>query len=117
MSPNVSNMSNSLVILVLFGAFFGWMRYGSVSHNYKKGQWQLKCLEYWNGFVSYSLAGLMGYYFILYRWPHLKEGQILTPSAFALFIVFAFSIFGHLAVAVRNITEGIEAILKKVIQR
>lgn len=93
----------------------GLIKFGSLDSNGWK--WQRKFAEIWNDFINFFIAGLVGYYFILVRWPLLLKGEVLEISDFALFIIFMLGLFGHLCVMSKNITDGIEAILKRVLGR
>lgn len=95
----------------------GLIKYGSIANSYKNSPWQLKFVEIWNDFVNFFLAGLVGYYFIIVRLPFLLKGEALSISDFILFIIFALGLFGHLCVMSKNITDGVEAILKRVLER
>ncbi len=118
---NIRNQDymNSLIILsilFLISVILGFIKYGSLSSSYKGKPWQLKFIEIWNGFVSFFIAGLIGYYFVLIRLPLLSKGEALNISDFALLIFLAVSLFGHLPILSKNITEGIQAILKRVLE-
>lgn len=51
-----------------------------------------------------------------YRGPLLFQGEVLSTSDFVLFIIFMFGIFGHLCVISKNITEGVEVILRRILK-
>jgi hypothetical protein len=111
-------MNKIYIILGMFLVSFvlGFIKYKSLSENYKNQCWQLKFLEIWNDFINFFIAGLIGYYFILIRWPLLEKGETLNIGDFVLFIIFMFSVFGHLCVLSKNITEGVEVIIKKILR-
>lgn len=104
-------------LLFLASIILGIIKYGSVASAYQGKPWQLKFIEIWNDFVNFFITGLVGYYFVVYRWPLLAGGGGLTTSDFFLFIVFALGVFGHLCVVSKNITDGIQAILKRALER
>lgn len=108
-----------MIIVAIFfvSLILGLIKYGSLADSYKNKSWKLKLIEIWNDFVNFLVAGLIGYYFILIRWPLLLKGEVLNISDFALFIIFMLGLFGHLCVMSKNITEGIEAIIKRVLER
>lgn len=121
---------NSIIILgilLITSLVLGWIKYKSIYSNYdfqrdeknprKNAPWQLKFAEIWNDFVSFFIAGLVGYYFVLIRLPHLLKNDVLTTSDFLLFVIFLLGLFGHLCVMSKNITDGIETILKRVLER
>ncbi len=109
--------TNSLIVLFLISLILGYIKYGSLSGHYEGKSWQLKFIEWWNDFLNFFITGLIGYYFVLIRWPLLSKGEVLGTSDFALFTIFALGLFGHLCVMSKNITDGIEAILKKILER
>lgn len=100
----------SCVALVL-----GLIKYGSLSGAYKNTSWQLKFVEIWNDFVNFFITGLIAYYFIRVKWPLLLEGKPLEISDLVLLIILMLGLFGHLCVASKNITDGIESVLKKIL--
>jgi hypothetical protein len=108
---------NNLIIIIIFlvSLFLGLIKYGSLADSYKGKSWKLKFVEMWNDFINFFITGLIGYYFILIRWPMLSKGEMLNVSDFALFVIFILGLFGHLCVISKNITEGVEAIIKRVL--
>jgi hypothetical protein len=79
--------------------------------------WQWKFVEIWNRFMNLSLGGLLGYYFVLVRWNPISKGEGLNLSDFVIFIIFAMSLLGWLPYFIKNITEGITAILERILER
>lgn len=75
--------------------------------------WELDVVEFWNNIVTYLIAGLIAYYFTIYRWPKLTHGENLVLSDFVLFLFFSLAIFGHLNTLSHNITKGAETILAR----
>lgn len=110
-------MDNLIIIKAIFWAslILGLIKFGSLDS--KSWKWQRKFAEIWNDFVNFLVSGLVGYYFILIRWPLLSKGEALGASDFFLFIIFALGLFGHLCVMSKNITDGVEAILKRILER
>lgn len=110
-------MDNLIVIGTLFlvSLTLGLIKFGSLDSNGWK--WQRKFAEIWNDFVNFFITGLVGYYFVLVRIPLLLKGEVLNTSDFALFFIFVLGIFGHLCVMSKNITDGIEVIIKRVLER
>lgn len=110
-------MDNLIVVKAIFLAslVLGLIKFGSLDS--RGWKWQQKFAEAWNDFVNFTIAGFVGYYFILVRWPILQEGRSLNTSDFFLLAIFAMGLFGHLCVLSKNITDGIEAILKRVLER
>lgn len=110
-------MNNPLVFIVvtLVSLALGLIKYGSLADQYKDKSWQSKFNEGWNDFINYFIAGLIVYYFIVIKWPLLQKGEALYVGDLILFIIFALGSFGHLCIISKNITDGVEAILKKVL--
>lgn len=110
-------MSNLITIGAIFfvSLALGLIKFGI--YDSKSWKWQHKFAEIWNDFVNFFLAGLIGYYFVLVRLPRLLNGEILNLSDFVLFVIFTLGLFGHLCVVSKNITDGIEAILKRVLEK
>ena len=109
-------MNNLITIGVIFLASLGLGLIKFGIYDSKSWNWQHKFAEIWNGFVNFFLPGLIGYYFVIVRWPLLLKGGVLTAGDFFLFIVFMMGLFGHLCVISKNITEGIEVILKRILE-
>lgn len=113
------------VVILLLSIILGYIKYKSVYSYYdfdrdekkprKNAPWQLKFAEIWNDSINFFISGLVGYYFILIRLPLLLKGEALVFSDFVLFIIFMLGLFGHLCVMSKNITEGINAILKTIL--
>ena len=103
-----------LIVILLVSLVLGLIKFGI--YDSESWNWQHKFMEIWNGFINFFLSGLIGYYFALIRWPLLLGGGTLTPGDFFLFIIFALGLFGHLCIISKNITDGVEAILKRVLE-
>ena len=110
-------MSNLFIvgIIIIVSLILGLIKFGSLQTN--GWNWQQKFAEAWNDSINFVISGLIGYYFVLVRWPLLQKGEPLTTSDFFLLAIFAMGLFGHLCVLSKNITDGIEAILKRVLER
>ena len=109
---------NTLLILgaiSLISFILGLIKFGSLDT--KEWSWQRKFAETWNDFINFLIAGLIGYYFILIRWPLISSGEILNISDFVLFTIFMLGIFGHLCILSLNITKGVESILKRILEK
>jgi hypothetical protein len=106
-----------LTIIIVASLVLGLIKYGSLADQYKGEPWQSKFNEIWNDFVNFLIAGLVGYFFVLVRLPLLLKGESLTLSDFGLLVVFILGLFGHLCVMSKNITDGITAIFKRVLER
>lgn len=121
---------NLIVIFIIFliSVIFGFIKYyGNVSSRYdynadekkplKNAPWQWKFVEVWNGFINFFLGGLIGYYFIFIRWAYISQGQPLNVGDFVLIFIFASCLFGHFSLLIKNITEGVSAILKRILEK
>jgi len=108
---------NSAVVFILavVSLVLGIIKYLSLAGAYVNDSWPIKFVELWNGFVSFFVAGLVGYYFVLVRIPSILNGTSLLISDLVLFIIFMLGTFGHLGVMSKNVTEGVAAILKRVL--
>jgi hypothetical protein len=106
-----------LALIIIASLVLGLIKYGSLADQYENKSWQLKFNEIWNDFVNFAIAGLVGYIFVLVRLPLLLKGESLSLSDFGLFVVFMLGLFGHLCVMSKNITDGITAIFKRVLER
>lgn len=110
-------MNNIIIIAIIFvvSLSLGLIKYGSIAKAYNNSPWQLKFIEIWNDFMNFFITGLVGYYFVLVRLPVLINSATLNMGDFILFIIFTLGLFGHLCVMSKNITEGVEVILKRVL--
>lgn len=77
--------------------------------------WKMNFLEVWGRFISYSLGGLIGYYFVSLRWNQLSKGDKANSIDVILILVFAMCITGILPHFLKNLTQGINAILKGIL--
>lgn len=103
------------IVLALTSVVLGLIKFGSILDT-KDWSWQHKFLEVWNSVLNFFIAGCIGYYFVLVRWPKLLGGEVLSLGDFILFLLFTLGIFGHLNVLSYNLTIGIEAILSRVFE-
>lgn len=110
-------MDNSISMEIIFfvSLVLGSIKFGSLET--AQWRWQQKFAEVFNNFLNFLIPGLIGYYFILVRWPLLVGGEALKVSDFVLLAIFAMGLFGHLCVLSLNITEGVKAILDRVLTK
>ena len=68
--------------LFIVSLILGFVKYGSLASAYKNAPWQLKFIEIWNDFANFFITGLIGYYFVVVRWPLLLKGinPTISPS-------------------------------------
>ncbi len=104
-----------LIIIITISIILGLIKYKSISDQYTGKNWQLKFSEIWNDFFNYFISGLIGYYFIFIRLPFLN-GDSLNAIDVVLFFIFILGIFGHLCVISKNLADGIQAILDKILK-
>lgn len=104
-------------VIALVSIVFGIIKYGSIADKHRGSVWQLKAQEIWNDIVNFFLTGMVGYYFVLVRLPKLLSGEALLISDFGLFLIFILGVFGHLCVLSKNVTDGIEVVLRRILER
>ena len=102
-------------LILITAIILGWIKFKSLNTN--DSNWQLKFVEIWNDIINFFIGGLIAYYFTLNRLPVLLRGEILNAGDFVLFGIFLLAMFGHLAVMSKNITDGIEVIVKRVLDK
>jgi len=118
----------AIVVIAVISVGLGLIKYfGNVYYAYdhnsdkinpaKNAPWQWKFVEIWNCSLNFFFAGLIGYYFVIVRWQLLRDGAALSVADFALFIIFAMCLFGHFPHLIKNVTEGINAILRRVLEK
>jgi hypothetical protein len=102
------------ILLIIVSLVFGILTKIDIDSSSKRPiHW---FFETWRHFVGYLLASIIGYFFIDVRWPYIHQSGELTTNDFLLFIAFLFAVFGWWPYVVKNITEGIEKILAKIIK-
>jgi hypothetical protein len=122
-------MNNLYILgaLLILSLILGCIKYKNILHNYnfekdvenpiKNAPWQWKFIEIWNGFTNFFLGGIIGYYFISIRLSFLLKGETLGVGDFILIFIFASCLFGHFSILLLNITNGVQAILKRVLEK
>lgn len=104
----------SLISIFIVSIFLGIIKFYALGVVKDKNRsWQLNFAEIWNCSWNFIIAGFVGYYFALYRWPAVTTSQRIEFTDIWLFVIFAMGIFGHLNVLSKNVSEGIQAIFKK----
>lgn len=78
--------------------------------------WQWKFFEIWRFFVSFFMGGLIGYYFIVVRYAPIFKGETPNGADFILMIIFAICITGWFPYFLKNVTEGINAIITRILK-
>lgn len=112
-----------LIFIFTISLILSWIRLGIANKKVedikddKNSLLKLQLLEFWNGLINFFIAGLTGYFFVLYRLPNIKIDGLLGVSDFGLALVFLMGAFGHLHILSNNITNSIAAIISRVFER
>jgi hypothetical protein len=118
---------NILITLVIIEAslILAFIKYKATRYGYnyendktsfkENAPWPWQFNEIWNPFISFLLGGLIGYYFISIRWRAISGGEMLRATDFILMFIFIMCLTGWLPHLLKNITEGVSAILKRVL--
>lgn len=111
---------NNLIVwisLSVVSIFFGILHYKAKYYqDIDKHNSYFKFLEFWRSSINYFITLVIVYYFISIRWPHVSQGNNLSIEDFTLGIFFLIGVFGWLPYFIKNITEGINAIIAKVLK-
>lgn len=108
----------TLMIILVVSMGLGFIKFGTLKQPKSDNwNWQQKFAEFWNCSVNFLIAGLVAYYFVVVRWSYVVKGDNLIVTDFVLLLIFGMGMFGHLNVLSFNLTKGIEAILKRVLER
>lgn len=114
---------NSLIIIgiIIVSFILAFIKYKNTCYGYdydkdeifprKKSPWPWKFIEIWNPFINFLLGGLIGYYFILVRWNPISNGEDIETTDLILLFIFAMCLTGWFTHLLKNVTEGINAIL------
>lgn len=105
-------------IMVAVSVVFGFFQYKAdygVENKGKNLYW--KSLELWRHVANYFISGLIVYYFLSTRWPHVRLGEPFSLGDFVIGIVFLVGVMGWLGYFVKNVTEGIQAIFAKLLSK
>lgn len=105
-------------IILAVSLFFGVLDHIKIENDKKskKGK-SFTFLEVWRHSVNYFITATVVYYFVEMRWPDISQGVVWSISDFVLGIVFLIGVFGWLPYFVKNITEGINAIIARILGR
>jgi hypothetical protein len=110
-------------IIVLFSLFLSIIQFrASIFYEYevdekkqlKNSSWEWIFIEIWNRFITLFLGGALAYYFISARWERILKDGIPTITDFFIFIIFSMCMLGWLPILLKNLTEGINAILERL---
>lgn len=106
-----------LILALVVSTGLGYIKFGTLEQPKKEiWNWQHKFAEIWNCSMNFFISFLIAYYFVIARWPHIVRGDNLTIADFISLLVFGMGMFGHLNVLSLNLTEGIKAIISRVME-
>ena len=107
---------NNIYIWLILGAasvLLGIFSRMAAYHEKSKSWW---FFEIWRDVVSYFITGVIAYFFLAIRWPKIAESGNLFVSDFILFFAFFIGVLGWWPYFIKNITEGINAIIAKLLK-
>lgn len=107
-------MNNAIIwiILGIISIIFGVL---SRIAAYKKNNIIFWLFEIWRDSACYFVAAIIGYFFIDVRWSYIYKSGNLSVNDFILVIIFLFAVLGWWPYIIKNISEGIEKIVTKLI--
>ncbi len=73
--------------------------------------------EVWRDFVSYFITGAIGYFIVAIRWPEIAQSNELSVKDFVLCLAFFIGVLGWWPYFIKNITEGINAIIGRILKK
>lgn len=115
-----------IITLLLMSIILGYWSYQGIilydakndkKIEYKNAPWQWKFFEVWNYVANFFLGSLIGYYFILVRWPPLSKGGNLNIYDVIIFFIFSMCFLRWYPYLIKNFTEGINAIISRVLSK
>jgi hypothetical protein len=109
-------MNNIYIWLILGAASVIFGIFSRIAaHNEKSKSWWF--FEVWRDFVSYFITGVIGYFLVAIRWPNIEKSGNLSVSDFVLCLAFFVGVLGWWPYFVKNITEGINAIIERILRK
>ena len=102
------------LILVFVSIVFG-ISNRIAAHNENGNCWWF--FEVWRDFVNYFISFLIGYFLVVIRWPYIAQSGNLSGSDFLLGLIFFVGILGWWPYFIKNVTEGIDAIITKILDK
>jgi hypothetical protein len=69
----------------------------------------------WRDAISYFITGIIGYFIVTIGWPNIAKSGNLSVSDFVLCLAFFIGVLGWWPYFIKNITEGINAILTRIL--
>lgn len=108
-----------LIIAVTSSLFMGYSFYKClVNPNGDAVLLRTKLYQSWNHAICFFVGVCaIFYYFIKVRWYQINNGATLSLSDIVLSLFFLMSCMGLMPYFLTNITKGIEAILRKILEK
>lgn len=106
------------VIIFIVSLVWGLLHYKA--GYYEKINEHNKCfkfLEFMRCAINYFIPLVIAYYFISVRWVYVSQGSNFYIGDFILWVFFLIGVFGWLPYLVKNITEGVNVIFAKVLNK
>ncbi len=104
------------MIIIAVSVIFGLLHYNAgYNSDLGKNNPYYKFLEFFRFCINYLISFVILYYFISVRWVNIYDGNNFSTGDFVLMVVFLIGIFGWLPYFVKNITEGITVLFKKIL--
>ena len=102
------------LIIVIASIVFGVL--DQISATNEKGRIR-RILDIWRHTVNYFFTAVLIYFFIVVRWPMISQSTELTTGDFIIGFVIIIGMFGWWPYVIKNFTEGINAIISKVLDK
>jgi len=113
------------IFFVIISVLLGFIKYkGNVRYNFEEDLKDGKrppiswiFVEVWNHSFNFFIGCSIFYYFIDIRYKFIVSNGILNFGDFVLLFIIAMCFLGYFTHLLKNITQGINAILEKVISK
>lgn len=86
-----------------------------ISATNEKGEVR-RILDIWRHALNYFFTAVLIYYFLEIRWPVIQTSANLSTSDFIIGFAIMIGVFGWWPYVIKNITEGINAIISKALK-
>lgn len=113
-------MSNIIILVIigLISTIWGALQYkAGYNKELDKENSYFKFLEFLRPCINYFITLVIVYYFISVRWNYVGQGSDLNLGDFVLGFVFLVGIFGWLPYFIKYLTEGINVIATKILNK
>lgn len=104
-----------LLALSFYRAFVLYDSHKKEEVSYKNAPFSWKFNQVWSHFVPLVVSGVMLYYLVEVRWDKIVLESTPSFADFVLVFFFLISVTGLMPYLLRNITEGINAVLKRIL--